>query len=81
MGEHTILIESTRVRKGTPAWGLELTASGMTTLRARSKPGMWVTARGGIGSRPWRLGYALERGEDAEGPRPWSGTVWLGLRR
>jgi len=81
MGEHTILIESTRVRKGAPAWGVELTASGMTTLRARSKPGMWVTARGGIGSRPWRLGYALERGEDAEGPRPWSGTVWLGLRR
>jgi len=81
MGEHTILIESTRVRKGVVAWGVELTASGMTTLRARSKQGIWVTARGGFGRHPWRLGYALERGEDAEGPRPWSGTVWLGLRR
>ena len=81
MGEHTILIESTRVRNGAPAWGVELTPSGTTTLRARSKAGMWVTARGGFGRRPWRLGYALERGEDAEGPRPWSGTVWLRLWR
>ena len=81
MGEHSILIESTSVQSGVSAWGVELTPSGETTLRARSKPGMWVAARGGFGAHHWRLGYALERGEDAEGPRPWSGTVWLRLDR
>ncbi|HYQ88261.1 MAG TPA: hypothetical protein VEU09_01380 [Candidatus Binatia bacterium] len=77
IGDHSLLIESTRIRRGAPAWGVALSPSGDVTLRARSKPGLWVTARGGLGAGPWHLGYALERGEDAAGPKPWSGSVWL----
>ncbi len=79
IGEHSLLIESTRVRRGAPAWGIALSPSGEVTLRSRSKPGMWFTARGGFGTRRARLGYTLERGEDAEGPKPWSGAVWVRL--
>jgi hypothetical protein len=77
IGDHSLLIESTRIRKGAPAWGVALSPSGDVTLRARSKPGIWITARGGFGARTWHLGYALERGEDAAGQGPWSGSVWL----
>ena len=81
LGQHSVLVEATRIRKGASAWGVELTPSGDTTLRTRSKPGLWVSARGGFGPRLWRLGYALERGEDSGGTRPWSGTLWLRLNR
>lgn len=81
LGRHSILVEATRIRKGAPAWGVGLAPSGETTLRARSKPGLWVSARGGFGSRLWRIGYALERGEGPGGTRPWSGSVWLKLDR
>ena len=77
IGDHVLLIESTRIRKGAPAWGVALAPSGDVTLRARSKPGLWITARGGFGAGAWHLGYALERGEDAAGPKPWNGSVWL----
>jgi hypothetical protein len=77
IGEQSLLIESTRIRKGAPAWGIALSPSGDVTLRARSRPGLWVTARGGFGAARWHLGYALERGEDADGPKPWSGSVWV----
>ncbi|HMI31219.1 MAG TPA: hypothetical protein VK527_05720, partial [Candidatus Limnocylindrales bacterium] len=81
LGEHSLLIESTRLQSGATAWGVGLSPSGETTLRTRSKPGLWLTARGGFGARLWHLGYALERGEDSGGPRPWSGTMWLRLDR
>jgi hypothetical protein len=81
LGEHSLLLESTRLTSGAPAWGVELTPSGETTLRARSRPGIWIKARGGFRSRLWRFGYALQRGEDALGPRPWSGTVWVRMDR
>jgi hypothetical protein len=81
LGEHSLLVESTRLTSGAPAWGVDFTPSGETTLRTRAKPGMWVAARGGFGKRLWRFGYALQRGEDASGPRPWSGTVWVKLDR
>jgi len=81
VGEHSLLVESTRLRSGAVAWGVELTPSGVTTLRQRSEPGLWVAARGGFGAGRWRLGYALGSSEDAGGPRPWSGTVWLRLWR
>jgi len=77
VGDHALLIESTRIRKGAPAWGVALSPSGDVTLRARSRPGIWITARGGVGARTWRLGYTLERREDAGGPAPWSGSMWL----
>ncbi len=77
IGDHSLLVESTRIRRGAPAWGVALSPSGDVTLRARSKPGLWVTARGGFGAGCWHLGYALERGEDAAGPKPWSGSVWV----
>ena len=78
-GEQSLQIESTRLRRGGDAWGIALSPSGDVTLRSRSKPGIWVAARGGFGTRRTRLGYFLERGEDAAGPRPWSGSVWVGL--
>jgi len=81
IGEHSLLVETTRLRRGASAWGVGLTPSGETTLRARSRTGMWVAARGGFGARLLRFGYALERGEDERGPRPWSGTVWVRLDR
>jgi hypothetical protein len=81
LGRHSVLVEATRIRKDASAWGVELTPSGETTLRTRSKPGLWVSARGGFGPRLWRFGYALERGEDSGGARPWSGTLWLRLTR
>jgi len=77
VGDHALLIESTRIRKGAPAWGVALSPSGDVTLRVRSKPGIWITARGGIGAGTWRLGYALERREGAGGQAPWSGSMWL----
>ena len=77
VGDHALLIESTRIRKGAPAWGVALSPSGDVTLRARSRPGIWITARGGVGAGTWRLGYALERREDAAGQAPWSGSMWL----
>lgn len=81
LGQHSVLIEATRIRKGASAWGVELTPSGETTLRTRSRPGLWVSARGGFGPRLLGFGYALERGEDSGGARPWSGTLWLRLNR
>jgi len=81
LGRHSLLVEATRIRKGASAWGIGLTPSGDTTLRTRSKPGLWVSARGGFGPRLWQFGYALERGEDSGGARPWSGTLWLRLNR
>ncbi len=81
IGGHSMLIEATRLRSGATAWGVDLTPSGETVLRARSKPGLRLAARGAFGPRGFRLGYALERSEDAGGPRPWSGTVWLKLDR
>jgi hypothetical protein len=81
LGDHSLLIESTRLWSGATAWGVDLAPSGETTLRTRSKPGLWLTARGGFGARLWHLGYALERGEDSGGLRPWSGTMWLRLDR
>jgi hypothetical protein len=81
LGQHSVLIEATRIRKGESAWGVELTPSGETTLRTRSKPGLWISARGGFGPRLLRFGYALERGEDSGGAKPWSGTLWLRLNR
>jgi len=78
-GEHSLQIESTRLERGGNAWGIALSPSGDATLRSRSKPGIWVAARGAFGARRARLGYALERGEDAAGPKPWSGSVWVGL--
>jgi hypothetical protein len=77
IGEHSLLVESTRIRKGAPAWGVALSPSGDVTLRARSRPGLWVAARGGFAAGGWHLGYSLERGEDAAGQAPWSGSVWL----
>ena len=81
IGEHSMLIETTRLRSGAAAWGVDLTPSGETVLRARSKPGMRLAGRGTFGARAVRLGYALERSEDSGGPRPWSGSVWLRLDR
>ena len=81
LGEHSLLIESTRLQSGATAWGVDLAPSGETTLSTRSKPGLWLAARGGIGARLWHLGYALERGEDSGGVKPWSGTMWLRLDR
>ncbi len=76
---HSLQIESTRLRRGADAWGIALSPSGEATLRSRSKPGIWVAARGGFGTGRARLGYALERGEDAAGTKPWSGAVWIRL--
>jgi hypothetical protein len=81
LGEHSLLIESTRLESGATAWGVDLAPSGETTLRTRSKPGLWLAARGGFGLRLWHLGYALERGEDSGGAKPWSGTMWLRVDR
>jgi hypothetical protein len=77
IGEHAIQVESTRLRKGAPAWGIALAPSGDATLIPRSRPGIWLAARGGIGGRRWRLGYTLQRDEDGAGPKPWSGSVWI----
>jgi hypothetical protein len=81
IGEHSMLIETTRLQSGAAAWGVDLTPSGETVLRARAKPGMRLAGRGTFGARAVRLGYALERSEDAGGPRPWSGSIWLRLDR
>jgi len=78
-GGHSLQIESTRLRRGSTAWGIALSPSGEATLRSRSRPGIWVAARGGFGTGRARLGYSLERGEDAAGPKPWSGSVWVSL--
>ena len=81
VGQHSLLIESTRVRSGAAGWGIAIAPSGEAVLRSRSKPGLWVTARGAFGTGRARLGYTLERGEDASGPRPVSGTVWIRLNQ
>jgi hypothetical protein len=80
-GRHSLQVEATRIRSGVSAWGVDLTPSGETTLRTRSRPGIWVSARGRFGARFCHFGYALGRGEDAGGATPWSGTMWLGLDR
>gem|GEM_PF-2749942 len=77
LGDHALLVESTRLRKGVPAWGIALAPSGDVTLRSRSRPGLWIATRGSIGGGSWRLGYALERAEDGGGPKPWNGSVWI----
>jgi hypothetical protein len=76
-GTHALLIESTRIRRGAAAWGVALAPSGDVTLRARSKPGLWVSARGTFAAGAWQLGYDLERGEGARGQEPWSGSLWI----
>ncbi len=78
-GRHVFLVESTRVRSGAAAWGIGLSPSGVTTLRARTRPGIWIAARGGFGARLGRVGYVFERAETAGGPGPWSGSVSLRL--
>jgi hypothetical protein len=77
VGSHALLIESTRIRRGATAWGVALSPSGEVTLRSRSKPGLWISARGSVGARAWQLGYELERGEDRAGPKPWGGSLWI----
>lgn len=77
VGAHALLIESTRIRRGATAWGVALSPSGEVTLRSRSKPGLWISARGSVGARAWQLGYELERGEDRAGPKPWGGSLWI----
>ncbi len=77
IGEHALLVESTCLRKGAPAWGIALHPSGDVTLRSRSRPGLWLSARGSTGGKDWSLGYALERAEDEKGPAPWGGSVWI----
>jgi hypothetical protein len=79
-GSHALLIESTRIRRGAAAWGVALSPSGEVTLRSRSKPGLWVSARGSVAARAWELGYELERGEDRAGPKPWGGSLWIRRR-
>jgi hypothetical protein len=81
IGSHTIVIEVTRLRSGSAAWGSGLSPSGTETLRARSRSGLWVAARGSFGSRDLKLGYALEREETPAGARPWTGAMWLRLGR
>ncbi len=80
-GSHALVIESTRIRRGAPAWGVALAPSGDVTLRSRSKPGLTIAARGALGAGRWKVGYALERGEDDSGPGPWSGALWIGRSR
>ncbi|HXF59214.1 MAG TPA: hypothetical protein VN539_05275, partial [Candidatus Saccharimonadales bacterium] len=64
IGALSLLIESTRLRRGAVGWGVALEPSGDVTLRSRSRPGLWIAARGSLGAGRWRLGVALERGED-----------------
>jgi hypothetical protein len=78
---HSLVMESTRIRRGAPAWGVALSPSGDVTLRSRSKPGLSIVARGTAGAGRWKAGYTLERGEDDSGPGPWSGTLWIGRSR
>ncbi len=78
-GAHSLLVESTRIVRDAPAWGIAISPSGDATLRSRARPGLLLSARGAFGMGPGRLGYALERGEDAGGSGPWSGTVWIRL--
>jgi uncharacterized Zn-binding protein involved in type VI secretion len=76
-GRHALLVESTRSRRGAAAWSVALDPSGDVTLRARSRPGLWMTARGIVRAGALTLGYALERAEHASGSEPWSGTLWV----
>jgi hypothetical protein len=86
-GEHVVALEATRVERGVveatqgAAYGLALTASGATLLTNRSGSGVWMSVRGTVEGLGARFGYALQRVEDGNGAKPWSGTVWLWVGR